>query len=140
MANCAQSNECKNLIWKFNLIQDFTQLDFQLIKLNSAIFNFKLEKLWLYFLASLSFSQDGQQFFIKVDNNLLQVINKFLDPMLFTQQNDFHQQQIDLIQYLSLPILRNLSFNSSNKSKLLSNGKLLFKIKKKFKVNFKTYN
>ncbi|CAF0962770.1 unnamed protein product, partial [Brachionus calyciflorus] len=122
LANCAQSNECKNLIWKSNLIQDFTQLDFQLIKLNSVKFNFKLEKLWLYFLVSLSFSQDGQQFFIKVDNNLLQVIIKFLDPMLFTQQNDFQQQQIDLIQYLSLLILRNLSFNSSNKSKLLSNA------------------
>lgn len=124
LTNCAQSNECKNLIWKSNLIQDFTQIDFQLIKLNSVKFNFKLEKLWLYFLVSLSFSQDGQQFFIKVDTNLLAVVIKFLDPLLFCQQNDFQQQQIFLIQYLALLILRNLSFNQANKSKLVSNGKL----------------
>ena len=123
LTNCAQSNECKNLIWKSNLIQDFTQIDFQLIKLNSVKFNFKLEKLWLYFLVSLSFSQDGQQFFIKVDTNLLAVVIKFLDPLLFCQQNDFQQQQIFLIQYLALLILRNLSFNQANKSKLVSNGK-----------------
>lgn len=124
LTNCAQSNECKNIIWKSNLLQDFTTIDFQSIKLNSAKFNFKLEKLWLYFLVSLSFSQDGQQFFMKVES-LVSTIIKFLDPIFFSQQanSQFQQQQIYIIQYLSLLILRNLTFSQSNKSKLVSNCK-----------------
>lgn len=124
LANCAQSNECKNIIWKSNLLQDFTTIDPQSLKSNSFKFNFKIEKLWLNFLVSLSFSTDGQQFFMKVES-LLPTIIKFLDPMFFsftTQQSQFQQQQLFLIQYLSLLILRNLAFNQSNKSKLISNA------------------
>lgn len=84
--------------------------------------NFKKEKLWLNFLLSLSFSQDGQQFFMKVDS-LLSLIIKFLDTFIYVQNapQQLNSQQIE-IQYLSLLILRNLAFNQANKSKLVSNG------------------
>jgi rotatin len=121
LTNCAQSSDCKSIIWKSNLLQDFTMLDFQLNK-----FNLKSEKLWLNFLVSLSFSSDGQLMLLKVDS-LLNGILKFLE---YYQQSSNHillqqQPQVD-IQYLALLVLRNLAFNPSNKSKLVSNCKIYF--------------
>lgn len=126
LTNCAQSNECKNIIWKSNLLQDFATIDFPSLKANSAKYNYKKEKLWLLFLVSLSFSQDGQQFFLKVDS-LLNTLIKFHELILTSSTQ--HQQYLEM-QYFILLMMRNISFNQANKSKLVSHGRffLLSKI------------
>jgi hypothetical protein len=103
-------------------LQDFVSMDNYATKSLLAKTNFKKEKLWLNFLLSLSFSQDGQQFFMKVDS-LLSLIIKFLDTFIYVQNapQQLNNQQNE-VQYLSLLILRNLAFNQANKSKLVSNG------------------
>ena len=115
LANCAQSNECKNIIWKSNLLQDFTTIDFQANKSTLAKLNYKKEKLWLTFLVSLSFSPDGQQFFMKVESLLTRII-KIIESVASVQNQQYE------IQDLSLLILRNLAFNPANKSKLVSHS------------------
>lgn len=124
LTNCAQSNECKNIIWKSNLLQDFTANDIQIMKTNFTKFNLKLEKFWLNFLLGLSFNQDGQQLFMKVESLLSTIIKLFEYYQQHVQSQPFasNQQLVD-IQYVCLLILRNLAFNQSNKSKLISNGK-----------------
>ena len=111
-----------NIIWKSNLLQDFTTIDFQTIKSNAAKFNYRKEILWLNFLVSLSFTPDGQQFFMKVESLLTTVI-KLLDT--FNGMTTIASNIQIEIQYLSLLILRNLAFNPSNKSKLVSQCKCL---------------
>ena len=108
---------------KSNLLQDFTSIDFQSNKAHSAKSNYKKESLWLNFLASLSFSPDGQQYFLKVEN-LLAVIINFLDSYNNHQALTTNKQQPFEIPYLALLILRNVSFNPANKSKLISQGKM----------------
>ena len=103
--------------FKSNLVQDFANVDFQAVKSNSAKCNFKKEKLWLKFLVSLSFTMDGQQFFMKVES-LLNTVIKFYD--LFNSLPSSVGPQNSESQYFSLLILRNLAFNPSNKSKLVS--------------------
>ena len=98
-------------------MQDFTLIDFQKIKSNAAKLNYKKEILWLKFLVSLSFTSDGQQFFLKVESLLTTVI-KILDT--FNGMTTISPSIQTEIQYLSLLILRNLAFNQSNKSKLVS--------------------
>jgi hypothetical protein len=128
LTNCAQSNECKNIIWKSNLMQDFTAIDFQASKSNANKLNnyngatsASRQKLWLQFIVSLSFSHDGQLFIMKVEN-LFTTLIKFWQSLNLSGQILIQQQQYD-IQYLLLLILRNLAFNSANKSKLISSGK-----------------
>ena len=103
-------------------MQDFTSIDFQSNKAHSAKSNYKKESLWLNFFASLSFSPDGQQYFLKVEN-LLTVIINFLDSYNNQQVLTNNKQQPFEIPYLALLILRNVSFNPANKSKLISQGK-----------------
>lgn len=97
-------------------------IDFQKIKSNAAKLSYKKEILWLNFLVSLSFSADGQQFFMKVESLLTTVI-KLLDT--FNGMTSIPLNIQTEIQYLSLLILRNLSFNPANKSKLVSQCKCL---------------
>ena len=78
--------------------------------------NFKKEKLWLQFLANLSFSHEGQNMFMKIEG-FLSCIIKCMDTSLLANTE---------LHYLGLLILRNLSFNSTNKSKLLSHRKIAF--------------
>ncbi len=117
LTNCAQSSDCKSIILKSNVLHDFATIDFQLNKSN-----LKCENMWLNFLASLSFSPDGQLMLLKVDS-LLNAIIKFLDYYMHCTQIQLQQHQQIEIQYLALLILRNLAFNPSNKSKLVSNCK-----------------
>ena len=95
LTNCAQSSECKSIFWKSNLLQDFTAIDFQSNKANSSKSNFKKESLWLNFLVSLSFTSDGQQLILKVENLLTTILNIF--ESYLTTDSD--------ISYLSMLIL-----------------------------------
>lgn len=127
LTNCAQSSECKNIIWKSNLLLDFTTNDIQTFKTNFSKFNLKTERSWLNFLLSLSFTQDGQQFFMKVDSLLTTIIKlyEFYQQHVQSQPLLLNQQLVE-IQYLCLLTLRNMAFNQSNKSKLISNCNLFF--------------
>ena len=135
LTNCAQLAENKGIILKSNVLQDFVTSDFQLNK-----FNLKCEKLWLNFLASLSFSTDGQLFLLKVES-LISTVIKFLEYYHQSRHAPVQQQQQVEIQYLALLILRNLAFNASNKSKLISNGNyFLMIITWKFIVYFSFFS
>jgi hypothetical protein len=92
-------------------------IDFQKMKSNADKLNYKKEILWLNFLVSLSFTSDGQNFFMKVESLFTTVI-KLLDT--FNGMTSISLNTQTEIQYLSLLILRNLSFSPSNKSKLVS--------------------
>ncbi len=92
-------------------------IDFQKMKSNADKLNYKKEILWLNFLVSLSFTSDGQNFFTKVESLFTTVI-KLLDT--FNGMTSISLNTQTEIQYLSLLILRNLSFSPSNKSKLVS--------------------
>lgn len=116
LGNCARSSECKNVIWKSNLLLEFTGIDSQ-GTVSALRFSFRVLRLWLMFILSLSFNSEGQQFIMKCDG-LLSTIIKLQN---YYQQNGESQQQADT-QYMCLLILRNVSFNQSNKSKLISNG------------------
>ena len=125
LTNCAQSSECKNIIWKSNLLTDFTSLE--LNNLNSVLTQQQCDlRLWLRFLLSLSFSQEGQQFFMKVDSLLMTIIK--LDELMLKQRDANNSTKYDLkeLQYTCLLILRNLAFNSANKSKLISIRNICF--------------
>jgi len=87
------------------------------MKSNADKLNYKKEILWLNFLVSLSFTSDGQNFFMKVESLFTTVI-KLLDT--FNGMTSISLNTQTEIQYLSLLILRNLSFSPSNKSKLVS--------------------
>lgn len=126
VTNCAQSHDCKSIIWKSNLLQDFVNTEFQLNKSSM-----RSEKLWLSFLTSLSFSPDGQLMLIKVDGLVNSVI-KFLD-YLGQQQSPQHVE----IQHLAMLILRNLALNPANKSKLVSNGNLFSLFDEYYLIFFK---
>jgi len=130
LTNCAQSSECKNIIWKSNLLIDFTSLE--LNSLNGVLTQSNCDlRLWLRFLLSLSFSQEGQQFFMKVDALLMTIIK--LDELILKQKESSNGQnaiekKYDLkeLHYTCLLILRNLAFNVANKSKLISTRKFKF--------------
>ncbi len=115
-------------------MHDFTSIDFQSSKPYSSKINFVKESLWLNFLVSLSFSNDGQQLFLKVENLLNAIINLF---ELYTNNSNINNIMTSSISntnilnssihqndiaYLALLILRNVSFNQANKSKLISQG------------------
>lgn len=124
LTNCAQSSECKNIIWKSNLLVDFTSLE--LNSLNGVLAQSSCDlRLWLRFLLSLSFSHEGQQFFMKVEALLITLIN--LDELILKQKESSNGQHmiekkydVKELHYICLLILRNLAFNASNKSKLIS--------------------
>ena len=149
LANCAQSSECKNVIWKSGFLLDFTAIDFHhhhhqagSSKSNAAAAtavsgSFARERLWLTFLLSLSFSHDGQTMFLKVDSLLATVIyllncfawmqrnsnnnnNNNSKSLTANQQQQLQQQQQQDVPYLALLILRNLTFSARNKSKLVT--------------------
>jgi hypothetical protein len=111
LTNCAQSNECKSIFWKNNLLQDFTAVDFHVSKAMSAKSSFKREILWLNFLVSLSFTSEGQQLILKTENLLTTLTN------LFDSYNNTAAESE--VAYLCLLVLRNVAFNQSNKSKLI---------------------
>jgi len=114
LTNCVQSSECKSIIWKSNLLQEFLSTELHNSKSNILKVNFKRVRLWLSFLVALSFTQDGQHFFLKIDS-LLPVLLGY-----FTQSFQIQNQPLD-IQLFCLLIFRNLALNSSVKLKLLSN-------------------
>ena len=148
LANCAQSSECKNVIWKSGFLLDFTAIDFHhhhqagSSKSNAAATavsgsSFARERLWLTFLLSLSFSHDGQTMFLKVDSLLATVIyllncfawmqrnsnnnnNNNSKSLTANQQQQLQQQQQQDVPYLALLILRNLTFSARTKSKLVT--------------------
>jgi len=97
---------------KTNLLQDFTTIDFHSNKASSAKTNFKRETMWLNFLVSLSFTSEGQQLIVKVENLLSTIIGFFESYITSVEGAE--------VAYLSLLVLRNVSFNQSNKSKLIS--------------------
>ena len=125
LTNCAQSAECKNIIWKSNLLGDFTAIE--LNNLNATLGGGgggggTNVKLWLRFLLSLSFSGEGQQFFLKVDA-LLATIVKLVELILKQSQQQLQLQRNNdarEVHYTCLLIMRNLAFNAANKSKLIS--------------------
>lgn len=140
LTNCAQSNECKNIIWKSNVMAEFTNTSAIAAAVSSSSDTgasgniqtvLRLEKHWLTFVMSLSFSSDGQQFAMKCDGLLATLIHLYEYYQQLVMQT---QISID-IQYACLLILRNLAFNQSNKSKLISNCNF-FKAYKNVDVNF----
>ncbi len=68
--------------------------------------------MWLNFFVSLSFTSEGQQLIVKVEN-LLSTIISFFESYITSVDGEE-------IAYQSLLILRNVSFNQANKSKLIS--------------------
>jgi len=107
-----QSNSIISFFKKTNLLQDFTTIDFHSNKASSAKTNFKRETMWLNFLVSLSFTSEGQQLIVKVENLLSTIIGFFESYITSVEGAE--------VAYLSLLVLRNVSFNQSNKSKLIS--------------------
>ena len=124
LTNCARSSsECKNIVWKSNLMLEFTSIDVQSGMCAALKFNLRLERLWLTFILGLSFTSDGQQFILKCDGllpTLIKLYDYYRTAAAAVATSLITPQHID-VQYLCLLILRNLAFNQSNKSKLISN-------------------
>ena len=122
LTNCARlSSECKNIVWKSNLMLEFTSIDVQSGMCAALKFNVRLERLWLTFVLGLSFVPDGQKFVLKCDG-LLPTLIKIYEYYRQSAAALLTPQHVE-VQYLCLLILRNLAFNQANKSKLISNCK-----------------
>ncbi|XP_052274853.1 rotatin-like isoform X2 [Dreissena polymorpha] len=67
LANLALSAECRNIIWKSNFLQDFSNLNPKRSKaFKSKGKQYLTETLWLELLLNLSFSLEGQQMILKI--------------------------------------------------------------------------
>ncbi|XP_050395156.2 rotatin [Patella vulgata] len=112
LCNIVMSAEGRNIMWKCNMLSEFTQLNPQKSKKQKPKHKQYLDVLWLDLLVNLSFTTDGQQIIFKV--------NGAIDLLL-----DFVEHGNQKCSELSLLILRNLCCHTSNKPKLLANEKLI---------------
>ncbi|XP_053402565.1 rotatin-like [Mercenaria mercenaria] len=113
LANLALSSECRTIIWKSNFLQEFGSLNPKRSKTAKAKGKQILhEVLWLELLLNLSFSLEGQQMILKIQD-AVDILLEFLECP------NSRQQECAVI------IIRNLCCHSSNKPKVLANDKLL---------------
>lgn len=111
LSNMALSSECRNIIWKNNFLNEFSNLNPKrpMKTKGRQLVN---EVFWLELLLNLSFSLDGQQMILKI-TDVVDILLEFLNC-------DSRRQQ----EYSAL-IIRNLCCHASNKPKVLANEKLL---------------
>ncbi|ESO98430.1 hypothetical protein LOTGIDRAFT_231452 [Lottia gigantea] len=114
LCNIVMSPEGRNILWKCNILSEFTQLNPKKSKKSGSRGKQKetVDVLWLELLINLSFTTDGQQIIFKVHG----AVDLLLDFVEFGSQKTSEQ---------ALLILRNLSCHTSNKPKLLANEKLI---------------
>jgi rotatin len=106
VSNLALSQECRGILWKSNFLVEFSAAHIQQVKKSKPNI---LDNLWLNLLVMLSFSTDGQNMILKINDGLALLI-------------EFGSTGLDNQQKSAILVLRNLCFHSSNKPKLLSNG------------------
>ncbi|WAR12086.1 RTTN-like protein, partial [Mya arenaria] len=111
LANLALSSECRNILWKSNFLQEFSNLNPKRSKGNKGR-QLATEQLWLELLINLSFSLEGQQIILKIP--------ACLDVLL-----EFVESPTTRLQETAVMIIRNLACHTSNKPRLLSNDQLL---------------
>ncbi|WAR12009.1 RTTN-like protein, partial [Mya arenaria] len=103
--------ECRNILWKSNFLQEFSNLNPKRSKGNKGR-QLATEQLWLELLLNLSFSLEGQQIILKIP--------ACLDVLL-----EFVESPTTRLQETAVMIIRNLACHTSNKPRLLSNDQLL---------------
>ncbi|KAK2169790.1 hypothetical protein LSH36_7g17006 [Paralvinella palmiformis] len=110
LANLTLSQECRGILWKSNFLHEFAGFSPKKNKKNKQ--SRLLETLWLKLLVNLSFSTEGQNMILKIDDSVSLLLE------FGTSSSTYNQAYATLI-------LRNLCFHSANKPKLLSNDKLV---------------
>ncbi|KAL5022092.1 hypothetical protein ScPMuIL_001247 [Solemya velum] len=110
LSTLALSSECRNIIWKCNFLKDFSELTPQ--KTRKGKLRQTLEVLWLELFVNLSFSTEGQQMILKINESVKLLL-------------EYIEGGQPRLQECSLLILRNLCCHSSNKPKLLASEMLL---------------
>ncbi|XP_077983359.1 rotatin-like [Glandiceps talaboti] len=110
IATLALSSECRGILWKSNFLQTFSKVTPP--KRGSKGKTFSVSLMWLKLLVNLSFSAEGQQMIMKIQDSL---------ELLLEYIQCTHQP----VQLAALLILRNLCFHGACKPKLLASDKLL---------------
>ncbi|NXD84645.1 RTTN protein, partial [Halcyon senegalensis] len=109
LSNLALSHDCKGIIQKSNFLQNFLCLP---LPKGSHKNLGNVSTLWLKLLLNISFGEDGQQMFMK--------INGFLDQIV-----EMCKYKHKSSQHLALLILHNICFSPANKPKILANDKAI---------------
>ncbi|ELU06616.1 hypothetical protein CAPTEDRAFT_220120 [Capitella teleta] len=110
LSTLALSQECSGILWKSNFLHEFSALAPK--KSRKSKNQQIVENLWLELMVNLSFSTEGQ--------NLIMKINDSVDLLV-----EFGLLGHDGKQKNCVLIIRNLCFHTTNKTKLLANDKVL---------------
>ncbi|XP_076470158.1 rotatin-like isoform X2 [Babylonia areolata] len=112
LTSLALAPECRSLIWKSNLLQEFSKLSpSRSRKWRSRQL---LDSLWLQLAVGLSFSTDGQSMLLRVD--------ECLTVLLDFMENGFASPHC---QECAVLVLRNMCCHAANKPKLLANENVI---------------
>lgn len=112
LTSLSLSSECRSLIWKSNLLQDLSKLSPGRSRKSRS--RQLLDSLWLELAVALSFSTDGQQMLLRLD--------ECLTVLLDFVENGFGMSQC---QEYAMLILRNLCCHVANKPKILANDQVI---------------
>ncbi|KAL4234763.1 hypothetical protein ACF0H5_006405 [Mactra antiquata] len=116
LSNLAMSSECRSIIWKSNFLLDFGKLNPKRSKgAKPKGKSLCIESLWLDVLLNLSFSLEGQQMILKIQD-VVDILLEFIEG-----SNEQHQEY-------AVTIIRNICCHTSNKSKVLANEKVISRL------------
>ncbi|XP_064639862.1 rotatin-like [Lineus longissimus] len=110
LATVSCMSECRGILWKSNFLHKFSTLAPNKMKKQKE--KFAQELRWLHLMANLSFTNEGQQMIMKIKDSV--------DLLL-----EYSSSTSALCQHHAVLSLRNLSFHSLNKPKLLANENVI---------------
>ena len=139
LATLSLTLECRGVMWKASFLQKFD--DVTVPRKITAQNMTSLEEefvLWLDLFVNVSFSQDGQQMIAKMNGSidkLIGVINSVTgggasSTSLSTSSTTCQHISASHPVYKAAVVLHNISFNSSNKAKLLANSNFISSLSK----------
>ncbi|XP_070189691.1 rotatin-like isoform X1 [Littorina saxatilis] len=112
LTSLSLSSECRTLLWKSTFLQDFSKLSPSRSRKSRS--RQVLDALWFELAVGLSFSSDGQQMLLRI-NECLTVLLDFVE----NGGGSPHCQEYAML------VLRNMCCHATNKPKLLANENVI---------------